>query len=1178
MSCYSKLLKNCPEYLDVLRYVNGGVAPSGILGLPPTPKAHLIHSLCEDTSRRAIVILPTEGAAAKLCADINEFCGLGKKAYLYPARDYSFNSLENRSREFEHLRLKTLAKILEGDYSVIACSVEAAMQLTVPPEALGSRALTINGNTVITPEKLKAILLKAGFSRADTVEGTGQFAVRGGIVDFFPINAELPVRIELWGDNVDTIAEFDPSTQRRTDIIDECKILPANEILFEDDLDFKNKLGCFIENLSGRGSKKAKESLLKDLDMLNNGIKLGCTDKYLSLAYDKPASIFDYCKEDMLFVLESAAVKDSAKNTAKLLNEEIKAQFENGIIASGLDSFALTPAQLFSLYESRGAFYVDSLPRGSFDTPVKSLTTFSVQQTPLWNGTLSVLLDDLKPALRSGVRCIVNAGTEKSAKSLCEALENEDIRALYFGVLPAEFPLKTVSVTAGGVTGGFTYPKEKFTVITYGKASSVSNQKRRKAFKAADAIQSLEELSRGDYVVHASHGIGVFEGIQKMEVGGLTKDYIKIKYDKGDALYVPVTQLDLVSKYIGPGEDSKKVKLSRLGGKEWEKAKARVKSSAKSMAKELIALYSKRLKMPGFAFSPDIDMQNDFERRFEFEETDDQLRTVDEIKHDMEKPHPMDRLLCGDVGFGKTEVALRAAFKCIADGKQCAILVPTTILALQHYNTILRRFEGFPVNIDMLSRFRSPKEAQAVVKKLKRGSIDIIVGTHRLISKDISFKDLGLIIVDEEQRFGVGQKEKLKELYPTVDCLTLSATPIPRTMNMAMSGIRDMSVIEEAPLDRFPVQTYVLEHDWGILAEAMKKELRRGGQVYYLYNKVETIEKTAATVKELIPEANVSVAHGKMSEDELSEVWRSLLEGETDILVCTTIIETGVDVPNANTLIIENAENLGLAQLHQIRGRVGRSARRGFAYLTFRRDKSLSEVATKRLEAVKEYTEFGSGFKIAMRDLEIRGAGDLLGAQQHGHMESVGYDMYMRLLSEAVSEEKGEIPPDSQKECLVDVRMDAHIPESYIESLPQRLAIYKRIADIRTSEDASDVLDELIDRYGDPPKSVEGLIKISLLRNTASKLGIYEIGQKADSILLYSQLIDMRAVGLLGKYMRGRVMVSAGNKPYIAIKKLQKQEPTEAIEEAFAVMLHSKELEEKEKLGQNSVKKSESEE
>ena len=1169
MSCYSKLLKDCQEYLDVLRYINSGVAPSGITGLPPTPKAHLIHSLCEDTLRRAIVILPSEGAATKFVNDINEFCGNKEKAFLFPARDYSFNSLENRSKEFEHMRLKTLSKIVDGSYSVIACSAEAAMQLTLPKESLINRTLKITADYEITPEKLVDVLLKAGFSRADTVEGAGQFARRGGIVDFFPINAENPVRIELWGDCVDTVSEFDPSSQRRTDIIDECRISPSSEILFNSDEEFKEKLEAFIKGLSGKGSKKAKASLEKDLELLKNGVKITNTDKYLSLAYKKPESIFDYCKDDMLFVIESSAVKDSIKNNSKLLNEEIKAQFENGVLASGLDKFALTQSEIFALYEERKAFYVDSLPRGSFDTPVKSLTTFNAQQLPTWNGTLQVLLDDIRPAISRGVKCIINAGTEKAAKSLCEALENEDIKALYFGVLPAEFPQKTVSVTAGGVSGGFTYPKEKFEIITYGKANSVSNSKRRKAFKAADAVQSLEELTRGDYVVHAVHGIGVFEGIQKMEVGGLIKDYIKIKYDKGDALYVPVTQLDLVSKYIGPGEERKTLKLSRLGGKDWEKAKARVKASAKSMAKELIALYSKRLKTDGFAFAPDIDMQSDFERRFEFEETDDQLRTADEIKHDMEKPHPMDRLLCGDVGFGKTEVALRAAFKCIADGKQCAILVPTTILALQHYNTIMRRFEGFPVNIEMLSRFRSQKQAQNIVKKLKRGSIDIIVGTHRLISKDISFKDLGLIIIDEEQRFGVGQKERLKELYPTVDCLTLSATPIPRTMNMAMSGIRDMSVIEEAPLDRFPVQTYVLEHDWGILSEAMKKELRRGGQVYYLHNKVETIEKTAATVKELIPEANVSVAHGKMSEEELSQVWRSLLDGETDILVCTTIIETGVDVPNANTLIIENAENLGLAQLHQIRGRVGRSSRRGFAYFTFRRDKSLSEIATKRLEAIKEYTEFGSGFKIAMRDLEIRGAGDLLGAQQHGHMESVGYDMYMRLLSEAVSEEKGEIPPESQKDCLIDIRVDAHIPESYIESLPQRLAIYKRIADIRTEEDASDCLDELIDRYGDPPKSVEGLIKISLLRNTASKLGIYEIGQKSDSLLLYSQLIDMKAVALLGKMLRGRIMVSAGNKPYIAVKKLPKQTPIDAIEEAFAVML---------KAVENNDKNSESEE
>ena len=561
-----------------------------------------------------------------------------------------------------------------------------------------------------------------------------------------------------------------------------------------------------------------------------------------------------------------------------------------------------------------------------------------------------------------------------------------------------------------------------------------------------------------------------------------------------------------------------------------------------------------RDRTEGYAFSPDIDMQNDFERRFEYDETDDQIRSINEIKKDMEKPHPMDRLLCGDVGFGKTEVALRAAFKCIADGKQCAILVPTTILALQHYNTIMRRFEGFPIEAEMLSRFRTSKEQTRIIKALKRGAIDVIVGTHRLISKDVIFKDLGLIIVDEEQRFGVGQKERLKEMYPNVDCLTLSATPIPRTMNMAMSGIRDMSVIEEAPQDRFPVQTYVLEHDWEVLTEAMAKEIRRGGQVYYLHNKVNTIEKTAATIHGFLPEANIGIAHGKMSEDELSEVWRQLLEGEIDILVCTTIIETGVDVPNANTLIIENADHLGLAQLHQIRGRVGRSSRRGFAYFTFNRNSELSEIAQKRLTAIREYTEFGSGFKIAMRDLEIRGAGNLLGSEQHGHMEAVGYDMYMKLLSEAVVEEKGEEVKTNSKECLIDIRIDAHIPENYIESLPQRLSIYKRIADIKTQEDASDVLDELIDRFGDPPPGVEGLVKVALLRNTAAGLGVYEIGQNNNSLLLYVEEIDMSKVALLVKGMRGRILVSRGPKPYITVKKASGQSPLDALEEAFNIL------------------------
>lgn len=752
---------------------------------------------------------------------------------------------------------------------------------------------------------------------------------------------------------------------------------------------------------------------------------------------------------------------------------------------------------------------------------------------------------------------IFSGGTEKAAKNLAEDLENEDIPALYFPLEPAEFPRGRVSVLPGALSGGFGYPHEKFYAFTYGRNAVASKKRKsRSGFKKGQSLHSLDELKKGDYVVHSLHGIGVFDGINKLEVGKITKDYIKIKYAKGDVLYVPVTQLDLVSKYIGPHEDDgRTVKLNKIGGKDWEKTRNKVRAAVKDMADQLIALYSKRQNSPGYAFSPDIDMQSDFERRFEYDETSDQLRAIDEIKGDMEKPYPMDRLLCGDVGFGKTEVALRAAFKCAADGKQCAILVPTTILAYQHYRTILKRFDGFPVEIEMLSRFRTPKEQEKILKNLKRGSLDIIVGTHRLVSKDVKFKDLGLLIVDEEQRFGVAQKEKLKELFPTVDVLTLSATPIPRTLNMAMTGIRDMSVIEEAPQDRYPVQTYVIEHDMGILCEAMEKELRRGGQVYYLHNRVESIESTAAKIKEMMPSARIAVAHGRMGEEELSEIWRDLLEGDIDILVCTTIIETGVDVPNCNTLIIEDADRLGLAQLHQIRGRVGRSTRRASAYFTFKRGKELSEIANRRLSAIREYTEFGSGFKIAMRDLEIRGAGNVLGAQQHGHMEAVGYDMYLQLLGEAVEEEKGEKPISRKKECLIDMQIDAHIPDNYIKSIPQRLAVYRRIADIKNTEDAEDVKDELRDRFGEIPQSVQGLIDVSLLRNTAAAKGIYEIGQKGNSVILYVNDIDTNTVLNLSSMMRGRVSIMDYGKKHIAVKIADGQSPLDTLKEIFGYMV-----------------------
>ena len=725
------------------------------------------------------------------------------------------------------------------------------------------------------------------------------------------------------------------------------------------------------------------------------------------------------------------------------------------------------------------------------------------------------------------------AGNERSGQTVAADLRAQGLPAAYLEN-PETIQRGTVAVTSGALSAGMEYPGAFFGLITHGRMAQTAAKKKKRP-KNSQEIYSLADLTPGDYVVHVSHGVGVFEGIHKIDMHGVVKDYIKVRYAKGDTLYVPVTQLDLVSKYIGPREDAS-VKLNKLGGTEWQKAKTRVRHAVRDMAKELIQLYAKRMQVKGHAFSEDTEWQRDFEAHFEFEETEDQLRCIDEIKTDMEREAPMDRLLCGDVGFGKTEVALRAAFKCVSDSKQCAILVPTTILAWQHFQTIARRMDGFPVKLEILSRFRTPKQQEEILRRLRRGEIDIIVGTHRLVSKDVEFRDLGLVIIDEEQRFGVAQKERLKSAYANIDQLTLSATPIPRTLNMALSGIRDMSVIEEAPHDRHPVQTYVLEHDDGILYEAIRREIRRGGQVYYLHNDVATIERVAARIQAAVPESRVGFGHGKMNEQELSEIWRKMIDHEIDVLVCTTIIETGVDVPNANTLIIDNTDRLGLSQLHQIRGRVGRSSRRAYAYLTFTRNKVLSDVAQKRLSAIREFTEFGSGFKIAMRDLEIRGAGNILGGEQHGHMEAVGYDLYLKLLGEAIKREKGEEVRELDEECLVDVQIQAHIPESYIADLTQRLEIYRRIADVRTRDDALDVTDELIDRFGEPPESVNGLLEIALLRNQASTLGVTEVKQQGEALLFYQKKIDMKQVSALVSSLKKRVMVNAGAKPYISVK------------------------------------------
>lgn len=1131
MNFLSDVISHIKEYKSLYSAAAQGrvCAATGLTGVH---KANVITALCEQLHKKSLVLVGEEQEAQQLANDI---CSMGGNALIYPLRDFNFREVHGQSREYEHQRLMVLSKMLKGDYTAVIACIDAASQFTIPPKKLkrASFLLSVGANADI--EEITEILEASGYERYDRVEGEGQYAVRGGILDLFMPDEKAPVRVEFWGDEVDTINYFDVVTQRRTDYVEEIFITPSTELLCTDKTALVEKIKKKAASLRSKNAPVARQILMSECEQLEQGITPGSMDKFISLIYDTYASLFDYVgSDDIIFVSEHTRVKERMHGYSWQFSEDLKDFFADGTLCKGLDTFFAGYQDTCAMLAQRCTVFLDNFAGGSYDVPIYELVGFTVKHLSLWGGSVKLLTEDLDPLVIGKYTCVILAGTEKAAASLCNELEEKGYNAVLTPnpIFPAP---GMVYILPGALSAGIEYPQAKFALISQGHVRTTSKHVQSRKNKNAKQISSLSELSTGDYVVHSTHGIGQFSGIHKLEIQGIIKDYIKINYAKGDVLYVPVTQLDLVSKYIGPKEENT-VKLNKLGSGDWQKTKTRVRKAVKDMAQQLIKLYAERMQVKGFAFSVDNEWQRDFEAKFEYEETGDQLRCIEEIKGDMERVVPMDRLLCGDVGFGKTEVALRAAFKCVTDSKQCALLAPTTILAWQHYQTVLRRFEGFPINIQLLSRFRTPKQQEEILKQLKRGEIDFIIGTHRLVQKDVEFRDLGLAIIDEEQRFGVAQKERFKEMFNNIDVLTLSATPIPRTLNMAMSGIRDMSVLEEAPLDRHPVQTYVLEHDKAVIGEAIRRELRRGGQVFYLHNKVESISAKAAAIKAQIPEANVAIGHGKMSEQELSEVWRKMLEQEVNVLVCTTIIETGVDLPNANTLIIENADCMGLSQLHQLRGRVGRSSRRAYAYFTFTPNKVLSDISQKRLTAIREFTEFGSGFKIAMRDLELRGAGNILGGQQHGHMEDVGYDMYIKLLNEAISEAKGEEPTDPQIDCLVDLQVQAHIPEKYIQSLNQRIEIYRRISDIRSKEDSEDVVDELVDRFGDVPKSVMGLIDIALIRNIAARIGIYEIKQQKDSILMFINNIKSEAVGKIIGENRGRVMLCAGAKPYITVK------------------------------------------
>ncbi len=1136
MKFLDNILKKDAAASEFLASIKKGELPLSVSGLTGVHRALYCAALSKN-GNRLIVVTPDEASATVMLGDLTN---LGIKAGIFPIRDFCFSDAHAVSKEYEYVRVDTLSKILDGQLSVVLVPAEAALQYTVPPEILTENTLSLSVGKEVSPEALVDTLLGAGYRASGEVEGAGQFSRRGGILDIFAVNMASPVRIEFWGDEIDSISEFDLLSQRRTNAIDSIKITQAGEITANADILVEKLTKLLMSGKKGIDTVRIQ----KDIEALKNGITLPL-DRYLPLIY-KAATVFDYMPDATVVAVKFSEIDEALEGVFKRYKEDYLLYSEGGFIVPDFQ-YNLSHSDFKEKFQN--AVLLDNFLRADYPFTPKNIISADYKSLPVWKGDISVLLEDIEAFRKKGGKCVILAGKSKAAQVIYDELKRKKIDVCLDAYSENESLQNDVTVMCGGLSSGFTLGDGKFVLITAGQMHTAEKAKKHK--KSENAIGSLDELKKGDYVVHSIHGIGIFEGINKITNGGIIKDYIKISYAKTDVLYVPVTQLDLISRYIGA--ESSNIRLNRLGSGEWHKTRARVKRAVKEMAKELTALYAKRQSVKGYAFSSDTELQTDFEAKFPYAETADQIRSTAEIKADMEREIPMDRLLCGDVGFGKTEVALRAAFKCISEGKQCAILVPTTILAFQHYNTVLRRFGEMPVNIKMLSRFVTPKEQKQIILDLGAGKVDLIIGTHRLISDDVKFRNLGLAIIDEEQRFGVAQKEKLKQLYPSVDVLTLSATPIPRTLNMAMSGLRDMSTIEEAPGERLPVQSYVLEYSKAVVIDAIRRELRRSGQVYYLYNRTEDSERKALILKEALPDAKIAVAHGKMGEDELSRVWQRLLDHEIDVLVCTTIIETGVDVPNANTLIIEDADRLGLSQLHQLRGRVGRSPRRAYAYFCFRENKALSDIAEKRLEAIRQFTEFGAGFKIALRDLELRGAGNILGGEQHGNMEAVGYDMYIKLLNEAVNEENG-IVPEVEAECTVDLNISAHIPERYIESLPARLGVYKRIAAIENENQKMDVLDELIDRFGEPPKSVLGLIDIALLRRKASKLGIYEINELGNGFILKTEEVKPQQIDRLMSAFGKRIVLKAEEKPYYEVRKLPNQNKAQFIEEIVAAL------------------------
>ena len=1154
------------EYEELNRDLERGKGPVQVSGCMDSQKVHLMEETLGSIPWK-LVVTYDDNRAKEIYDDFRCF---RPDVWLYPAKDLLFYSADIHGNLMARQRLQVLRHLMEDAAGVVVTTLDGLMDHLLPLKQLREQILHVETGQELDLEEWKERLVELGYERLPQVEGMGQFSIRGGILDVYPLTEEMPVRIELWDREVDSIRTFDLESQRSIEQLEAMDIYPATEnVLTRQQLQqgirkLRQEEAVYEKALRERMQTEEAyriAGIIRELtEGIEEGFRVGGLDSFLSYFYEQTVSFLDYFDQgaSMIFLDEPARLKEKGEAVELEFRESMMHRLEKGYLLPGQTALLYPVKEVLAQAGRSNTVLLTGLEQKLPGWTVRKKYSLSVKNVNSYQNSFEILIKDLQRWKKEKYRVILLSGSRTRASRLAGDLRDE-YGLSAFCPDNEERPVRPgeILVTYGNLHRGFEYPQIKFVVITEGDMFGTEKKKRKKKKTSYEGkkIQSFTELSVGDYVVHEDHGLGVYRGIEKIERDKVIKDYLKIEYANGGNLYLPATRLDGIQKYAGA--DAKAPKLNKLGTDQWNRTKTRVKTAVKEVARELVELYAARQESSGFSYGTDTVWQREFEELFPYEETEDQLDAIEETKRDMESRRIMDRLICGDVGYGKTEIALRAAFKAIQEGKQVVYMVPTTILAQQHYNTFLQRMKNFPVRVDLLSRFRTSGEIRKTLEDLQKGWVDIVIGTHRVLSGDVKFKDLGLLIIDEEQRFGVTHKEKIKQFKNNVDVLTLTATPIPRTLHMSLVGIRDMSVLEEPPVDRVPIQTYVMEYNDEMIREAINRELSRNGQVYYVYNRVKDIDEIAAHIQELVPNAAVVYAHGQMREHQLEKIMFNFMNGEIDVLVSTTIIETGLDISNANTMVIHDADRMGLSQLYQLRGRVGRSNRTSYAFLMYKRDKLLKEEAEKRLQAIREFTELGSGIKIAMRDLEIRGAGNVLGAEQHGHMEAVGYDLYCKLLNQAVRTLKGSHAEEESFETVVDCDIDAYIPSSYIKNEYQKLDIYKRISGIENEEEYLDMQDELLDRFGEMPKPVDNLLRVAVLKSLAHQVYVTEVNINSQEVrlMMYQKArLDVAQIPALIESYHGALKFHMAEIPYFTLTEKKKQTTDGMMEQAQALL------------------------